>query len=346
MPNAELRKVPRPLEVRRHDISYPSAEAAFAQGDYFYAATHAGDDRLLKGSALILMGHYEGGLPLLERLEDATASYYRAVALWGYGEDGDALSWVRHGLRQSDVGPAIRVRLSELQHLIEGGPIRVLVQARNAAPPSSFGIVSAMKRARGFEVLSVGYQHSDDRRIEPYVELDAVLKTLPSGWSPHFFHCYQVDSNLMPSGMERAPFPVLGYVSDYDTRVHTCYYRSRLCDAMVVAGGIDHYEVSRGFGIPSVVFPKVVGIHAQAFAEADPSRKDQDLFCSGTTMTFYQNDKGTLIYRLTQLGDRYRIHLQQGFLDATRYVGEVARAKMVFSFVRRQPVWSSRCLEA
>jgi tetratricopeptide (TPR) repeat protein len=341
-----LSQAGRLLEVRRHDITYPSADAAFEQGDYYYAATHAGTDDRLKGAALIMMGHYEGGLPLLERDEGVRASYYRAVALWGYGEDREALSWIRRGIEAGRGDAELDRRLHELRAIIEGGPIRVLVQARNAAPPSSFGIVSAMKRAPGFDVLSVGMQDTDDIRIDPYVDLTSVLASLPSGWAPHFFHVYQVDSNLTPAGLERAPFPVIGYVSDYDTRVHTCYYRARACDAMIVAGGIDHYEVSRGFGLPTAVFPKVVGVHASAFAERDPSRKDRDLFCSGTAMTFYQNDKGALIYRLTQLDPRFRIHIQQGFLDSASYVEAVTGARTVFTFVRRQPVWSSRALEA
>lgn len=339
-------KAYRPLEVRRHAISYPTAQAAFEQGDYFYAATHAGGNRLLKGAALIMMGHYEGGLPLLERLEDATASYYRAVALWGYGENREALDHVGRALRMDGAGPELISRLARLRDLVAGGSIRVLVQARNAAPPSSFGIVSAMKASTHFDVLSVGYQQSDDIHLEPYEDLAHVLGRLPQGWAPTFFHCYQVDSNLMPIGMEQAPFPIIGYVSDYDTRVHTCLYRAKTCDAMVVAGGVDHYEISRGFGLPSVVFPKVVGIHAEAFAQADPDRKDWDLFSSGTAMTFYQNDKGTLVYRLTQLGDRFRVRIHQGFMESSCYVEQIARVKAVFSFVRRQPVWSSRALEA
>lgn len=339
-------KAYRPLEVRRHAISYPTAQAAFEQGDYFYAATHAGDNRLLKGSALIMMGHYEGGLPLLERLEDATASYYRAVALWGYGENREALDHVGWALKMDEATPELISCLARLRDLVAGGSIRVLVQARNAAPPSSFGIVSAMKASIHFEVLSVGYQQSDDIQLTPYEDFAHVLSRLPQGWAPTFFHCYQVDSNLMPIGMEQAPCPVIGYVSDYDTRVHTCLYRAKTCDAMVVAGGVDHYEISRGFGLPSVVFPKVVGIHAEAFSRADPDRKDWDLFSSGTAMTFYQNDKGTLVYRLTQLGDRFRVRIHQGFMESSCYVEQIARAKAVFSFVRRQPVWSSRALEA
>jgi tetratricopeptide (TPR) repeat protein len=346
MPEAMTDKAPRPLEVRRHGIRYPSGWAAFEQGDYFYAATHAGEDQRLKGAALIMMGHHEGGLPLLEGFEDPTTCYYRAVALWGYGENGEALSWIRRGLRPSDLDPATRRRLADLHTLIAGGPIRVLVQARNAAPPSSFGIVTAMKASPHFEVRSIGYQESDDVQLEPYEDLAHVLGRLPSGWVPRFFHCYQVDSNLMPVGLEQAPFPIIGYVSDYDTRVHTCFYRAKACDAIVAAGGVDHYELSHGFGLPSVVFPKVVGIDAAVFSRTDFGRKDWDVFSSGTAMTFYQNDKGTLVYRLTQLGERFRVRIHQGFMESSCYVEQVARAKAVFSFVRRQPVWSSRALEA
>ena len=346
MPSVVIDPATQPLGVRRHGITYASPSEAFDDGNYGYAAQHADDDPRLRGAALIMMGHYEGGLPLLERCEDPASCYYRAVALWGYGETAEALSWIRQAHRHLDGESLLQRRLQILEGLIQGGPIRVLVQARNAAPPSSFGILSAMKRAKGFDVRSVGYQDSDDCRIEPYVGIGAVLAALPSGWAPHFFHCYQVESNLMPTGLERAAFPIIGYVSDYDTRVHTCYYRARVCDALIVSGSIDHSEVRRGFGLPAVVFPKAVGICASAFATLDVTRKDHDLFCSGTSMTFYQNDKGTLLYRLTQLPEAYRIRIVQGFFESNAYLRELARTRTVFSFVRRQPVWSSRALEA
>lgn len=346
MPESATSQTPRPLEVRRHDIRYPSGWAAFERGDYVYAATHAGEDLLLKGAALVMMGHYEGGLPLLGGADDPRTCYYRAVALWGNGENREALGQLTRALSADRLQPELRARLIRLKDLIEAGPIRILVQARNAASPSSFGIVSAMKASPSFDVRSIGYQESDDIHLEPYEDLAQVLKRLPSGWAPRFFHCYQVDSNLMPIGLEQAPFPVIGYVSDYDTRVHTCFYRAKACDTIVVAGGVDHFELSNGFGLPSVVFPKVVGIDVDAFERTEYRRKDCDVFSSGTAMTFYQNDKATLVYRLTQLGDRYRVRIHQGFMESSCYVEQVARAKAVFSFVRRQPVWSSRALEA
>lgn len=342
---------PRPAEgelgvqVRRPRISYPGGWAAFDRGDYAYAATHAGEDALLRGAALIMLGHYEGGVPILEGVGGPESLYYQALALWGRRDNRLALGCLDDTCRHYDLSEALRARIGRLRDLIGGPPPRVLVQAQNQEPPSSFSIVSAMKQT-SCEVLSVGYQSTDDYVLDPYARLADVLARLPRGWRPDFYHCYQVESNLMPVGLSHASFPVIGYVSDYDTRIHTCFFRAQGCDAMVVTGGVDHYEVAHGIGLPTIVFPKAVGIHAAAFAEVDPCVKDCEVFCSGTTMSFYQLDKGRMIYRLMQLSDRHRVRIHRGFLPANQYVRETARAKAVFSFVRRQPVWSSRALEA
>ena len=202
-----------------------------------------------------------------------------------------------------------------------------------------------MKRTSS-EVISIGVQSNDDLQLEPYEGLTHVLARLPKRWSPSFYHCYQVESNLMPVGLEEASFPILGYASDYDTRIQTCLYRAQGCDAMVVTGEVDHHEMRRGFGLPCVVFPKAIGVWAEAFERADLSCKDVDVFCSGTPMSFYQVDKGRLVYRLMQLSDRYRVRIHRGYLAPEQYVTDTCRAKIVFSFVRRQPVWSSRAADA
>lgn len=333
------------VQVRRPRINYTGGWAAFEQGNYAYAATHAGEDALLRGAALVMLGHHEGGLPTLDQVKGPEALYYRAIALWGQNENRMAAGCLDDARLHYDVTEPLLERMRRLRDLICGPPPRVLVQAQNQEPPSSFSIVSAMKQTC-CEVLSIGYQSSDDYALDPYAPLPDVLARLPRGWRPDFYHCYQVESNLMPVGLSRAPFPVIGYVSDYDTRIHTCLFRAQGCDAMVVTGGVDHHEVASGLGLPTIVFPKAVGIHAAAFAEVNPLVKDCEVFCSGTTMSFYQLDKGRLIYRLMQLSDRHRVRIHRGFLSANQYVRDTARAKAVFSFVRRQPVWSSRALEA
>lgn len=333
------------VQVRRPRISYPGGWAAFEQGDFAYAATQAGDDALLHGASLIMMGHYEGGLPALDQLEGPESLYYRAMALWGQGDNLEAVRCLDDARLHYRVGGQLADRMRRLKQLVCGPPLRVLVQAQNQEPPSSFSIVSAMKET-SCEVLSVGYQCSDDVLLEPYEDIDNVLARLPKGWQPGLYHCYQVESNLMPVGLHHAPFPVIGYVSDYDTRIHTCYFRAQSFDAIAVTGGVDHHEVTQGLGLPAIVFPKAVGINAEAFAGGDPHTKDCEIFCSGTTMSFYQLDKGHMIYRLMQLSDRHRVRIHRGFLSASQYVRDTARAKAVFSFVRRQPVWSSRALEA
>ncbi len=333
------------VNVRRYVIAFPSAAVAFEAGDYAYAAAHAGDDPLLRGASLIMLGHYEGGMPYLQGRADPWSAYYRAVVCWGLCDNRGAVGELQYSLDHSHDDPACHATALALKRLVDAGPLRVLVQAKNEAPPSSFSIVEAMKRTSS-EVLSVGFHANDDVPLESGEPLARLRARLPKGWVPSFYHCYQVESNLMPVGLESAPFPILGYVSDYDTRIQTSFFRAQVCDAMVVTGGVDHHELRRGIGLPCVVFPKAVGIWADAFARADASRKNVDVFCSGTTMSFYQQDKGRLMYRLMQLADRHRVRIRKGYLSPEQYIADTARSRIVFSFVRRQPVWSSRATDA
>ena len=334
------------VTVRRPAIAYGSAAAAFDDGNYAYAARHAEEDQLLRGAALIMLGHEEGGWPYLEGLESPWAAYYRAIALWGQpGGEREALAELRRCLADANVDLRCRRRAGKLERLIAGGPLRVLVQGKHEKPPSSFSIVHAMKQTSA-DVISIGYQPGDDISMEPYESLEQIHARLPKGWAPSFYHCYQVESNLMPIGLEDAPYPLLGYASDYDTRVQTCYYRAQAFDAMAVTGEVDHHEIRRGFRLPCILFPKAIGVWAEAFERADPHHKTVDLFCSGSPMSFYQVDKGRLVYRLMQLSDRYRVRIHRGFLTPEQYVADTCGSKVVFSFVRRQPVWSSRATDA
>ena len=343
--DAGLERTVRPPAVRVASVSYASPGAAFDAGDYVYAAAQAGEDQLLRGAALIMMGHYEGGVPYLADRAEPMALYYRAVAHWGRGELHDAQHCLTAMMSSSRATSDDIHRAEQLKTLVEGPPLRILVQGRNEPPPSSFGIVSAMKQTTS-EVISIGYQESDDLTLEPYEDMTSVLNRLPRGWRPDLFLCYQLESNLFPVGLDRLDCPAIGYMSDYDSRVHTAYHRAQEFDLMAVTGSGDHWEVSQGFRLPTVAFPKAVGIAAKAFADVDVASKDCDVFCSGTSMTLYQVDKGQLAYRLMQLADTYRVRVRQGFLPASDYVQATARSRVVFSFVRRQPVWSSRVLEA
>lgn len=325
--------------------SYTSPLEAFARGDYCYAARHAGDDRTLRGAALIMIGNTEEGLPLLDGASSPEALYYRAYGLLGHGEVKEAAKEVERCIAKCNRNQALLNKAEKLKNLISRQRIRVLVQANNNPYPRHWQMVHEMKESAQFEIISIGFHAADDIRIEPYETLESVLGKLPKGWAPDFYFCHQVEYNLMPVGIENAPLPIIGFTGDHDLHIHTCYHHLKLLDAIVVACSTDHSEVTRAYGIDSFTFCKVFGVDVDTF-KPPIDRKDIDIFFSGMVFHPYHDDKARLIDRLMQLSDKYNVRVFNYRLSDAEYAKYLAESKMTLTYVRRYGQVPSRGLEA
>jgi hypothetical protein len=324
---------------------YTSSRDAFDKGDFCHAARTAGEDDMLRGAALVMLGNYEDGLIYLNDVKDAEAEYYRAAAYYGFNRKEDADRCIG---RYADIYPDSEKGLW-LKELIEGRKIRILLQARNQsgeAFKSSFNHAPAIKNLKDFDVITVGMHDNDDIPIEPYETIGNIIKKLPPDWTPDFYLIHNAEFNMIPVGIEKAPFPVIGYIGDYDTRIMSYYYQYQLFDALIVLDSAAHADIITGIKAQRCyTIPSLMGTN-RFYAEGDEVEKDIDIFISGTTFSLYQYDKANMFFRIAMLSDKYKVLIHTGQLDFDKYKEHTKRAKIVPAYIRRPGDMPSRSIEA
>jgi tetratricopeptide (TPR) repeat protein len=286
-----------------------------------------------------MIGDHLQGLSFLKTPASEEERLYRAFALWGLNQRREAQAELDACLKASTGTGRIAAIASRLRAALGQGKIRVLAQSNDG------NLTRQMKKCDDFDLVSVGYDGGDDIRLEPYETIESVVKRLPVGWVPHFFFCHQAELALLPAGIERAPFPVIGYIGDNDAHVQSCFHHIRLLDAAIVSDSVDHHEIIAGPGIPAYTFLKTFGIDA-AISRLPIGQKDIDIFFSGTAFHPYEQEKSACVFRLTQLPSHYKVVVLNTYLQSHEYMMHMARAKLVFTFVRRYGAFPSRGLEA
>lgn len=322
-------------------MQHSPARTAFASGDYCGAALQSGEDALLRGMAYVMMGYQEAGVPLLDGVETSEALYYRAVGFWGLDRPDEARQCVARCVARIGAHDPWSLKAARLGQLIARERIRVLVQARDQ------GVVRGMKAAPQFDVISIGHSAEDDLLVMPYESMDSLLQRLPAGWVPDLYIAHQPEFDMIPVDLDTAPFPLLAFTSDYDVQIHNCFHQLRLFDTVVVTDTVDHQQVAQGFGMPTISFSKVFSNIDRHVGQLPPQRgrRDVDLFFSGTAFHSDHDDKSRLLFRLTQLSDRYTVHMINHYLPPWKYVALAERSKCSFTYVRRPRGFPSRALD-
>lgn len=315
------------------------AEQAFSAGDYSKAARLAKSDEL-RGCALVLVGALEEGLALIAQMPSARARYHAAFAYWGLNRVQEALPGLRALVSDPQFGQAAR----RLSAFIEQPVIRILFQGREDPACPDYDIVGALREIPYVDLITVGYSPLADIIINYQSTLDEVLEGLPKGWTPDFFVSHLLEDNPPPIGIENAPFPVIGHAQDYDRHIHHCYHYLPLMDAMIALGSADYDDLSKLSRVPTFVFPLLLGVDI-ANTRASGAAKDIDIFLSGTPFT-NTHGKSKAIFDITQMPDRYRIVVNQGFLTPDAYFEALSRAKTTFTYVNRWGALNGRAVEA
>lgn len=315
------------------------AEQAFATGDYSKAARFATSGEL-RGCALVLVGALEEGLALIDQLPNARARYHSAFAYWGLNRTQEALAVLRGLEADLQFGQASRRLLA----FIEQPVIRILFQGREDPDCPDYDIVGALREIPYVDLITVGYSPLADIIINYQSTLDEVLEGLPKGWAPDFFVSHLLEDNPPPIGIENAPFPVIGHAQDYDRHIHHCYHYLPLMDAMIALGSADYDDLSKLSRVPTFVFPLLLGVDI-ANTRASGAAKEIDVFLSGTPFT-NTHGKSKAIFDITQMPDRYRIVVNQGFLTPDAYFAALSRAKTTFTYVNRWGALNGRAIEA
>lgn len=222
-------------------------------------------------------------------------------------------------------------------------PIRVLAQLRDVPETPSRDYFGAIRGNKRFDVVNVGPSANADVVLRPGMTLDQVHRKL-AGWRPDFFYSHQLEYQLLPVGLERAPYPVIGHVGDLDLHWPNSRRALRAFDVLTVVGSYDWRQARALTDRPVVVYPKIYAA-LRPPAEGGPKDRPFDLSFSGEITDPFRFDTQMLFDELTAVSDAFPMIDKCGLSEAAFYE-LLARTKVVPTYVRRWGAFSTRGLEA
>jgi len=177
-------------------------------------------------------------------------------------------------------------------------------------------LVKALKRAA--DVVTF------DDRSETF---DQALDTLPPGWTPDAIVIRDAEFYKMPSGLERAPWPVFGLVGDYNLSL------GRL---LPVLGCFDYFfcdakgvRIFNKLGFDNCDFLCLYGFDPEAHRDFG-EQKLWDIVFIGNLNHAVQQEREEHLCRLAALAGRYRVRIDTG-LYGEPYARQLNRAHLVFN---------------
>jgi tetratricopeptide (TPR) repeat protein len=201
-------------------------------------------------------------------------------------------------------------------------------------PPSTHCENYITRHMGEYEIITFGYNDGVDIIVNPEDDFKKVLESLPSGWIPDICLLWMIEWNLLPRGIEDAPFPTVACMFDWDYDIPY----SRTCiesvDLTIVTGDRDK-EAVKALGANNVESFYFAGIMRE-FIDSHPKKmKDRRLDILYTTWIddSVQPGRSGWIYRLCSLSERYNIHIDKS-LSYVEYISLLRESKLVLSYNR------------
>lgn len=196
------------------------------------------------------------------------------------------------------------------------------------------------------EVLTFGYHDGVDFRLRPEDEFCRILQELPVNWRPDFAVLYNADTNLLPKGIEKAPFPVVYVAFDWDYSIHTARTIAESVDLVVVRGDTAQ-KAMRALGAADVRVHYDQGIDIGDIPETTRkiNKRTYDIFYSTFIDDLKHPDRSAWIVKLSELSDRYKVCVAPHLPNYRQYLNLLQDSKLVFSH-NRMGEMSIRVVEA
>ncbi len=187
----------------------------------------------------------------------------------------------------------------------------------------------------GHEVLTFGYSEGVDILIEPADPFSTVVDKLPEGWTPDFCLLREVEWNLLPFGIEDAPFPVVTLTFDWDYDIPPARTFVEMSD-LIISVSEREKELLRAVGARNIEIFHPIGIMRE-FAAPSP-RKMRDRKYDILYTTFVDDlghpDRSRFIMKLCTLSDRYSVHIPDQVRDYDAYLDLLRDSRLVLSHHR------------
>ncbi|MFQ5750724.1 MAG: glycosyltransferase [bacterium] len=234
--------------------------------------------------------------------------------------------------------------------------MKILLLAFGKGIPGEFVYIPSrypenfVKDIPGYEIVTFGYNEGVDIRIDLDDDFEEVIKRLPDGWLPDYCVLYDMLFNMLPRGIENAPFPTVGVICDPDWDIPFIKTNVQSVD-FVIVGSEEGKRNLEALGANNVAVYHDTGVMVEFFPVAPKKIKDRnyDIFYSGKI------EDGTIkgiahtrwFLKLCDLAEKYEynILISPPIPDYKKYLEILQDSKLVFSHVRNG-ILSSRVLDA
>lgn len=197
----------------------------------------------------------------------------------------------------------------------------------------------------GHEIITFGYNEDVDIRIRPEDDFSKVIEGLPQGWNPDCCICWEVDWNLLPKNIDRAPFPLVVIPWDWDYDVPLSMAIVKSADITIALADFEKEALRKLGGNAELFYP--IGIMDKYMDPAPKKIKDRkyDIFYTSTIDSEGRSDRAKWILKMCSLSGKYNVFFRENLPNFTEYVNTLRDSKLVLSH-HRYGSMSGRILEA
>jgi hypothetical protein len=165
----------------------------------------------------------------------------------------------------------------------------------------------------GVRNYNFGYNEGVDIVIHLEDDFKTVLERLPQGWMPDYCLLWLAEWNLLPRGIEYAPFPTVAWLPDWDYNIPYTRMYAESVDLIISHGEPDSKAVRAFTGLDNAVAFHAVGVMQEYFADTPKIIKDRkyDILYTTWIDDAIQPGRSEWICRLCSLSDRYTVHIDK-----------------------------------
>lgn len=191
----------------------------------------------------------------------------------------------------------------------------------------------------GHDIITFGYNEGVDIVLDPGDEIEVLLGKLPTGWMPDFCLMWLLEWNLIPRGIERAPFPTVAWIPDWDYNLPFLRTCGDAVDLILSHGEPDSEEVRAIIGSDKAMAFHAVGVIKEYFAARPKRIRDRKYDIVYTTWIddSVQPGRSVWINNLCSLSGKYNVHIDRN-LGYSEYIKLLNDAKLVLSYSRHSSI--------
>ncbi len=184
------------------------------------------------------------------------------------------------------------------------------------------------------EIITFGYNEGVDIIIEPDDDFEKVVAALPEGWVPDICLLWLLEWNLLPRGIELAPFRTCACMFDWDYDTPNSRACMESVDLLIVTGDYDKetVELIGANNAEAFYFAGAMREYVNPHPKRISDRKYDILYTTWIDDSL-QPGRSDWISKLSLLSEKYRVHIDS-HLPYPEYLALLNDSKLVMSYNR------------